>query len=269
MGKSKYFQFEVKEDKADLFIYGDIVSYKWLDEDVTANDIKEQIRNLNVSELNVHINSYGGDVFEGVAIYNLLKQHKAKVNVYIDGCACSIASVIAMAGDKIYMPKNTLMMIHNCWTVAMGNSKDLRKQADDLDIIMNSSIESYMARVNITEKELRKLLDDETWLTAEECVEKGFADELLPLAEDSINQSANLAIMNLVNKLKERTEPIQQEDKPIDEPIVDEPVIEEPIIDEPVIDEPKEEPIEDEKTPKNESPRKAFLSFIKKEGDKK
>jgi ATP-dependent Clp protease protease subunit len=174
-----------------------------------------------------------------------------------------------MAGDKIFMPVNSMLMVHNPWTYAMGNAADFRKLADDLDYIRESIISAYMEKTLLSREKLIELLDNETWLTAEECVDKGFADELLPLAEDSINQSANLAIMNLVNKLKERTEPIQQEDKPIDEPIVDEPVIEEPIIDEPVIDEPKEEPIEDEKTPKNESPRKAFLSFIKKEGEKK
>lgn len=245
MVRSKYFQFEVKEDKADLYIYGDIVSSKWYDEDVTAVDIKDKIKELDVNELNVHINSYGGDVFEGIAIYNLLKQHKAKVNVYVDGCACSIASVIAMAGDKIYMPKNTLMMIHNCWTIAMGNSKDLRKQADDLDIIMNSSIESYMARVNITKEELIELLDAETWLTAEECIEKGFADEILETSEKTVSQSANQAIMNLVNKVKEKGEPIQQEDK---------------LENKEEKEEPEQNLIVEEKKP---SPIVAFLNFVK------
>lgn len=209
MVKNKFMQFVNQDNKAELYIYGDIVDYAFWENDVDANTVREQIKDLQVSEIDVHINSYGGDVFTGIAIYNMLKNHPAKVNVYIDACACSIASVIAMAGDKIYMPKNTLMMIHNCWTIAIGNSKELRKTADDLDIIMNTSIESYMSRVKITREELIELLDNETWLTAEECVEKGFADEVLTLKEeDRISQKAIL--FNLVQKAKGNQAPIQQ-----------------------------------------------------------
>lgn len=203
MVKNKFMQLVNQDNnKAELYIYGDIVDYAFWENDVDANTVRNQLKDLQVSEIDVHINSYGGDVFTGIAIYNMLKNHSAKINVYIDACACSIASVIAMAGDKIYMPKNTLMMIHNCWTIAMGNSKELRKTADDLDIIMNTSIESYMSRVKITREELIELLDNETWLTAEECVEKGFADEVLTLKEeDRISQKAIL--FNLVQKVKE------------------------------------------------------------------
>jgi len=211
MVKNKFMQLVNQENKAELYIYGDIVDYAFWENDVDANTIRNQLKDLQVSEIDVHINSYGGDVFTGIAIYNMLKNHSAKINVYIDGCACSIASVIAMAGDKIYMPKNALMMIHNCWTIAMGNSKDLRKTADDLDVIMNASIESYMARVKITREELIELLDNETWLTAEECVEKGFADEILPLNEENgISQKA--VLFDLVQKIKGNQAPSQKID---------------------------------------------------------
>lgn len=209
MNKNKFMQYY--EDSNELYIYGDIADYKWFEEDVTANEVRQKIQNFNGDILNVHINSYGGDVFTGIAIYNLLKNTNAQVNVYIDSCACSIASVIAMAGDKIYMPKNTLMMIHNCWTVAQGNSKDLRKQADDLDVIMEASIESYMSRIKITREELQELLDDETWLTAEKCVELGFADEILEQDDKGVHQS--VALFKLLDKVNQKVEQV----KPLEE----------------------------------------------------
>ena len=212
---SKFIQLANQTDESvDIYIYGDIVPYAWWEGDVSAQTIKSTIENLNVKEINVHLNSYGGDVFTGIAIYNLLKNHPAKVNVYVDSCACSIASVIAMAVDKIYMPKNTFMMIHNCWTYAEGNSKELRKQADDLDKIMTASIESYLSKIKITKEELIKLLDEETWLTAEECVQLGFADEVIELNNKNVAQQS-LAISKLLQKLKkmELAMPINQKSK--------------------------------------------------------
>src|SRR5690606_20024488 len=99
-----------------------------------------------VETLNVFINSPGGSVFQGQAIYNILKRQKARVNVYIDGLAASIASVIAMAGDTIFMPKNAMMMVHNPWTFSIGNAQDLRKEADTLDKIRETLIEAYLSK---------------------------------------------------------------------------------------------------------------------------
>src|SRR5690606_28493465 len=120
----------------------------------------------------------GGSVFEGVAIHNMLKRHKAKINVYVDALAASIASVIAMAGDTIFMPKNAMMMIHNPWTVAMGNSKELRKVADDLDRISVSAIETYLQKAGdkLEEEKLKQMLDDETWLSADDAYQYGLCD---------------------------------------------------------------------------------------------
>lgn len=198
----KNIQNQIKQttaNSADIYIYGDIYD-SWWDDDNSAVSLKDKLLELgDINEINLHINSLGGDVFEGIAMFNLLKQHKATVNVFIDGIAASIASVIAMAGDTIYMPKNSMMMIHNCWSYACGNSKEFRKLADDLDKIMEASIESYMSKVNITKEELKELLDAETWLTAQECFDKGFADELLPISDD-IEQSASKSIMDLVKE---------------------------------------------------------------------
>ena len=203
----KFYSFaNITEQSADLYIYGDITSYGWNDSDVSAYSFKEDLEELkNVSEINVHINSYGGETVQGLAIYNLLKQHSANINVYVDGVACSSASIIAMAGDKVYMPKSSLMMIHNCWTYASGNAKELRKQADDMDKMAVAYVSAYMTKVNITEEKLKRLLDEESWLTAEECIEMGFADEIIEDEEnDTVNQHANLCILNLVNKTKQK-----------------------------------------------------------------
>lgn len=205
----KFYNFaNITEQSADLYIYGNITSYGWDDSDVSAYSFKEDLEELkNVSEINVHINSYGGETVQGLAIYNLLKQHSAIINVFIDGAACSSASIIAMAGDKVYMPKSSLMMIHNCWTWASGNAKELRKQADDMDKMAVAYTSAYMAKVNITEERLKQLLDEETWLTAEECIEMGFADEIIEDQENNtINQNANLCILNLVKREKQKEE---------------------------------------------------------------
>lgn len=191
------------ENSVNIYLYGDIADYWWDDESNSAKCLKDKLAELNdVTEINLHINSLGGDVIEGIAMFNLLKQHPAKVNVYVDGFACSIASVIAMAGDTVYMPKNSMMMVHNCWTYAGGNSKELRKTADDLDKIMEASIESYLSKINISRKELVELLDAETYLTAEECYNMGFADVLMPISE-SIEQSATQSFLQLAKQNKE------------------------------------------------------------------
>ena len=165
----------------EIIIYGDIVSYQWADTDVSATSFKDELDTLgDVNQLDVYINSGGGSVFEGIAIYNMLKRHKAKVNIYVDALAASIASVIAMSGDTIFMPKNSMMMIHNAWTYSVGNADDLRKAADDLDRINESSNQAYRERnLTISEDELQSLLDAETWLSADECLQYGLCDEVI------------------------------------------------------------------------------------------
>ncbi|MEB8121787.1 Clp protease ClpP [Staphylococcus xylosus] len=187
MNKTKtYFQMNNKtQNKGEIYIYGDIVSSKWDETDVTAVDFKNELNQLgDVSEIDVHINSAGGNVFEGHAIYNMLKMHKAKVNIYVDALAASIASVIAMSGDIIFMHKNSFMMIHNSWIMTLGNSKDLRQTADLLDKTDQSSNNAYLDKAtNLSEEELKQLLEAETWLTADEALEKGLADEILGASE--------------------------------------------------------------------------------------
>lgn len=196
--KNKYFSL-VKEDKSAVInIFGDITSYEWKDSDVSYNNLSKQLDNLtDVDKIDVYINSYGGEVAEGLAIYNALKRHKAKIITHVDGFACSIASVIFMAGDERIMPKTSCLMIHNPWTVISGNSKELRKQADDLDTIAKCSINAYLDKINISEEELNKLLDEESWISPIDALDMGFAT--LIEADDNndyVNQSIKSKLIN-------------------------------------------------------------------------
>lgn len=170
---------KIQAKAAEIMIYGDISTYDswWDDSAVTPQKFNDELKALgdDVDEISVRINSNGGSVFAGVAIHSMLKRHKAKITVYVDGIAASIASIIAMAGDEIVMPNGSMLMIHNPWTFAMGNAKEFRKLADDLDEIGGSMMDIYVARTGVDRDELTQLLDDETWMSATTAVEKGFA----------------------------------------------------------------------------------------------
>lgn len=176
----KFWNLKKIDDKTgELTLYGEISDTTWWGDEITPKQFKEDLDALgDIETLNVYINSPGGDVFAGQAIYTMLKRHKAKVNVYIDGLAASIASLIAMAGDKVIMPENAMMMIHNPWAFASGNANDFRKLADDLDKIRESMIVAYQKKTGLEKSKIIDIMDAETWLTAQECKEKGFADEI-------------------------------------------------------------------------------------------
>lgn len=201
-------------NSADIFIYGDIVRWVWEDyfpEDVSSNTFKDDLDALgDVSTINLHVNSPGGSVFEGIAIYNMLKRHKAKVNVYVDALAASIASVIAMAGDTIYMPKNSMLMIHNPWTWTEGNATELRKAADDLDRIGNSSKQTYLQKAGekLTDEKLQEMLDAETWLSADEAFEYGLCDVV-----EEANQMAASLDKDVLSKYKNVPKQLKNQDE--------------------------------------------------------
>lgn len=131
----------------------------------------------NLKEIKVYVNSPGGSVFDGMAIYNMLSDSRDKVTVEVDGLAASIASIIAMAGKKLVMREGTLLMIHNAWSLAMGDSNEMRKTADTLDKINEQLISIYSGKTGMDAEEIKQLMNEETWLDADEAVEKGFADE--------------------------------------------------------------------------------------------
>ncbi|MEC0385535.1 Clp protease ClpP [Bacillus velezensis] len=182
---NKYWSMKASGDSsADVFIFGEVVTsgYEWDDIDTSATSFKKDLDALgDLSTINLHLNSPGGSVFDGVAISSMLKQHKATVNVYIDGIAASIASVIAMAGDTIFMPSNSMMMVHNPLTLVWGNAQEMRKQADVLDKISESMKLSYLERAGekLDKETLDNLMDNETWLSAHEAVSYGLADEVI------------------------------------------------------------------------------------------
>jgi ATP-dependent Clp protease protease subunit len=186
----KFWNFKAaSESIGELMLYGDISSSSWWGDEVTPKQFKEDLDALgDISELNIYINSGGGDVFAGQSIHSMLKRHSATKTVYIDGLAASIASVIAMAGDKIIMPRNAMMMIHKCWTLAIGNADDMRKMAEDMDKIDESIVAAYEQKTGKDAKKIKKMMEKETWMTAEDALADGFADEI----EESKQLAASL-----------------------------------------------------------------------------
>ena len=184
-------EFKAEGNAGEVKIYGEIGDNYWKEEEdksvTTLADLEAFLNeNKNLATIDIYINSNGGSVFDGIAMYNVLKRHKAYKRVYIDGFACSIASVIAMVGNKIVMPKTSMMMIHNPWTVAVGNSEELRKIADDLDLMSEVIKNAYLSKTNLTEERLSELMDAESFLTAEQCFEYGFCTQLGDETEQSV-----------------------------------------------------------------------------------
>lgn len=214
---------------ADVFIYGEITKWAWEEYgEVSSITFKNELDSLgDVDTIHLYINSPGGSVFEGIAIHNMLKRHQARIIVHVDALAASIASVIAMAGDEIRMPKNSMLMIHNPWTFAIGNASELRKQADDLDRIGQSAIQSYLQKSGdkLDEETLKDLLDAETWLSADEALEYGLCD----IVEEA-NEVAALVDESLVKQYKnvpqqilqpqQKTTQMSEEEKALREKII-------------------------------------------------
>lgn len=167
------------EKSAEVLIYGDI-GESWYGESVTAKEFVRELAALDVEELIIRVNSYGGSVPEGIAIHNAIKRHKAKTTIAIDGIAASIASLIAMAGDTVEMAENALLMVHAPWGFAMGNSKEMREYADQLDTWSKAMATSYAAKTGMSEDEVMALLTDgvDHFYTAEEAKDAGFVDSV-------------------------------------------------------------------------------------------
>ena len=182
MAAGRIFEFYITDDiqpDGRRFNYD---SYTW--EQVESNTSQRYfVENLKDAKegdtVNLYINSMGGSVKEALGIYSALRRCPATVVAYIDGFAASAASILAMAASKVVMPRNTTMMVHNAAWAVYGNSKDLRKSADDLDIINAAMLQSYIVKAGgkLTQEKLEELTDGETWLSAEECIQYGLADE--------------------------------------------------------------------------------------------
>lgn len=163
--------------KAEILIY-DFIGEDFFGEGVTGKRIKQELDALGeVTDIDVRINSPGGNVWDGLTIYNLLKEHAAEIHVHIDGLAASAASFIAMAGNLITMGEGTMMMIHNPWSLAIGDADDMRKAADMLDKVESQFVDIYSRRTGNKRDDIAQMMDEETWLTDAEAVAQGFADE--------------------------------------------------------------------------------------------
>ncbi|WP_063221197.1 head maturation protease, ClpP-related [Bacillus cereus] len=215
-------RFESKgENEYKLTVYGSIGG--WFSEN-NAEAVRRKIQDVKAEKIHVHINSGGGSAFDGVAICNQLKQHNAEIIVHIDGWAASAASVIAMAGDKIIMPSNTMMMIHQASTFEYGNADLFEKTARDLRKIDSALAASYKKRFVGTDEELKQLLKDETWLTAEEAVALGLADEIADEIEiDDTQEDEEEEVVEIFKEdlvAKYMKQPNNQNPKePIQEPV--------------------------------------------------
>jgi ATP-dependent Clp protease protease subunit len=171
---------DAKDDDRTISVFDVIGQDYWSGEGVTAKRVAAALRSLGKGPVTVNINSPGGDMFEGLAIYNLLREHSGEVTCKVLGLAASAASIIAMAGDKVQIARAGFFMIHNCWVMAMGNRHDLREIAtllEPFDAVMG---DIYAARTNLDAKAVGKLMDSESWIGGSAAVEDGFADELLP-----------------------------------------------------------------------------------------
>ena len=172
-------QARKNKNELNIQIYGQIGGFSWFDEPVSADQVYKELENFgnDIDTINLYINSPGGSVTEGCAIYSALKRHKAVKNVYIDGQCSSIASVIAMAGDKIAMSPVATMMIHNPITALVGDAIELRKTAAILDIMKETIINAYVTKSHLSREEISVLMDTTTYFSVDQAIEKGFATE--------------------------------------------------------------------------------------------
>lgn len=196
-GRKDWYKITAQADTADVLLYDEIGYYG-----VTAKDFVDEITALDVNQINLRINSPGGAAFDGVAIYQALKDHKARVSVQVDSLAASAASFIAMAGDSVVMCRNSTMMIHDAHGLVIGNAKDVREVADLLDRYSDNIADIYMQRAGGTVAEWRERMQAETWYSAQEAVDAGLADEVKGATSESddAQNSWDLSIFNYAGR---------------------------------------------------------------------
>ena len=224
--ENKFLQFQQSEDgKEEILLYGPIrkqslIEKIWeieLDDGRTdALTFEERLAKVQSNHITVRINSYGGSVSEGLAIYNALKNSGKDITTVCDGFACSVASVIFCAGDKRIMPSTSLMMIHNAWMEGgEGDANYFRKVAEDLDKVTQPSVNAYTAVSNLSEEEIKKLMDDETWITADKALEWGFATSV---SKDEAKQELqHTQILHLVKQNEQLMERLGSVEKQLKE----------------------------------------------------
>ena len=179
----------------------DVIGSDYWGEGVTANRIAGALRSMNGEDVTVSINSPGGDMFEGLAIYNQLREYSGKVTVKVLGIAASAASIIAMAGDEVQIGRGAFLMIHNCWVVAVGNRLDLARAAQDMEPFDRAMQDIYSARSGLDAETVSAMMDNETYIGGNDAVEKGFADRLLSADEISDGNESPAAALRKLDAL--------------------------------------------------------------------
>jgi ATP-dependent Clp protease, protease subunit len=187
----RWYQFRAQANDAEIVIYDEIGAFG-----IPAKAFLDELKALGpVVELTVRINSPGGSVFDGVAIYNALKRHKARLTVWIDGIAASIASMIAMAGDEIVMPENAMLMLHDPSALVIGTATDMRGMAEALDKMKAGMVAAYREKSGRDDVEIEALMRDETWLSAQEAMDLGLADRV----EQPVRMAAHFDLSRFLN----------------------------------------------------------------------
>ena len=181
-------------EAADIYIFDEIGTYG-----VTAQDFISEIKGLKDMPINLRINSLGGDVFDGMAMYNVIKRRESKTTVYIEGIAASIATIIALGADEVIMAENSLFMIHNAWGGTSGEAKDMRKTAETLDKITSELTDIYVKKTGLSYDALAEMMDEESWLNAQEAFDLGFIDTI----SDSIKVAAKYDVSKFKNITQE------------------------------------------------------------------
>ena len=206
------FKAEAKADSLDITIYGDI-GESWWSDSTSAVDIEKTLKATSANVININLNSPGGDVFDGIAIYNQLKNHPAKIIINVDGLAASAASIIAMAADELIMNTGSMLMIHEASTWTWGTKLDIRKTLNALEGIDKSLADIYMTRYQGERSEIETMIANETWFTANEAVEIGLAHKVNEQVEDDDvvvdpEEFKNNVLQKFRNKNKQQNEPV-------------------------------------------------------------
>lgn len=197
---TKRFEVVNKDNTAELYIYDVIDS--WFG--VSAEDVVKTLNSIDVDEIVIRINSPGGDAFDGRAIASAIKAHKAVITAKIDGLCASAATTIANACDEVQMAEGSFYMIHNAWTVAMGNKSDFTELSNYLEKIDSAIAKDYASRTGLEIDEVHQMMDAETWMDAEEAKSKGFVNLIV---DEAVSNTFNLSVYDHAPEVKEKPEP--------------------------------------------------------------
>lgn len=208
----KFYAIQQFGNEADVYIFGDITEYAWGDEDVTPVTFKEEINALDAETINIHINSYGGDVSAGWAIYSVLRQKNAKIKTYADGFVCSAALYPFLAGDERFANSVSTFYLHEVSTRAFGYAKDLRAAAEEAEKLTEIGINAFIERAGMQRETVEDLMQKETWLTPEEALNYGIATGIISSESENASQSALKEIIQKITQKEEHAEPVITEE---------------------------------------------------------